>query len=144
MRLVLAKQEKHLAEDNYKATMFTSYLEERFYPMKMRYISDIFSPVSHREEQDEYADLKVDILKRGMKNPIILIPNTFENYNLAIRQVNPTYIKPFSIGFKYLCMYGNQRLHIYRTVLAASYIPSVVTENVEWSHALYLELKNNS
>jgi hypothetical protein len=133
-----------LAEDNYKATMFTSDLEERFYQMKMRYISDIFSPVSHREEQDEYADLRKDILKRGMKNPIILIPNTFENYNLAIRQVNPTYIKPFSISYKYLCMYGNQRLHIYRTVLAASYIPSVLTENVEWSHAVYLELKNNS
>ena len=84
-----------------------------------------------------------------MKHPIILIPNTIENYNLAIRQVKTEYIvkreqNEFGASSqKYLCMYGNQRLDIYKDA-SFSYIWSVITENVEWSHAVYLELKNSS
>ena len=77
-----------------------------------------------------------------MKHPVILIPNTEENYQLAIRQVNPEYIRNRQVS-KYLCMYGNQRLDIYKDA-SFSYIWSVITENVEWSHAVYLELKNSS
>ncbi len=108
----------------------------------MVHTTDIFCPVSHRKEQDGYAELRTDVLENGMKHPVILIPNTEENYQLSIRQVNPEYIRDREIS-KYLCMYGNQRLDIYKDA-SFSYIWSVITENVEWSHAVYLELKNSS
>jgi len=125
------------------AKLFKDFeLVEKQYEPRMIHTTDIFCPVSHRKEQDGYADLRKDILANGMKNPIVLIPNTEENYQLAIRQVNTEYVRDRQIS-KYLCMYGNQRLDIYKDA-SYSYIWSVVTENVEWSHAVYLELKNSS
>ena len=125
------------------AKLFKDFeLIEKQYEPRMIHTTDIFCPVSHRKEQDGYADLRKDILANGMKNPIVLIPNTEENYQLAIRQVNTEYVRDRQIS-KYLCMYGNQRLDIYKDA-SYSYIWSVVTENVEWSHAVYLELKNSS
>lgn len=117
-------------------------LIEKEYKPEMVHTTDIFCPVSHRKEQDGYAELRQDVLTNGMKHPVILIPNTEENYHLSIRQVNPEYIRDKEKN-KYLCMYGNQRLDIYKDA-ALSYVWSVVTENVEWAHAVYLELKNNS
>lgn len=126
-----------------KAKLFKDFnLIEHGYVPQMVHTTDIFCPVSHRKEQDGYAELRKDILENGMKHPVILIPNTEENYQLAIRQVNTEYIRDRQIS-KYLCMYGNQRLDIYKDA-SFSYIWSVVTENVEWSHAVFLELKNSS
>ena len=125
------------------AKLFKDFeLIERKYEPEMVHISDIFAPVSHRKEQEGYAELRQDVLTNGMKHPVILIPNTEENYQLANRQVNPDYINKRSKQ-KYLCMYGNQRLDICKDA-GHSFISSVITENVEWSHAVYLELKNNS
>ena len=124
-----------------KVRLFKDFeLIEKEYEPEMVHITDIFCPVSHREEQDGYAELRQDVLENGMKHPVILIPNTKENYHLAIRQVNPEYIRE-RIPNKYLCMYGNQRLEIFKSY---TYIWSVITENVEWSHAVFLELKNSS
>jgi hypothetical protein len=117
-------------------------LIQKQYEPAMVHTTDIFCPVSHRKEQDGYAQLRQDVLTNGMKHPVILIPNTVENYNLAIRKVKPEYIRKRHPS-KYLCMYGNQRLDIYKDA-SYSYIWSVITENVEWSHAVYLELKNSS
>ena len=117
-------------------------LIQKQYEPRMVHTTDIFCPVSHRKEQDGYAELRQDVLQNGMKHPVILIPNTIENYNLAIRQVKPEYIRKRHKS-KYLCMYGNQRLDIYKDA-SYSYIWSVIAENVEWSHAVYLELKNSS
>ena len=133
-----------------KVKLFKDFeLIEQEYEPCMVHTTDIFCPVSHRKEQDGYAVLRKDVLENGMKHPIILIPNTIENYNLAIRQVKTEYIvkreqNEFGASSqKYLCMYGNQRLDIYKDA-SFSYIWSVITENVEWSHAVYLELKNSS
>tara|TARA_B100002019_G_C20705009_1_gene327492 strand:- start:63 stop:449 length:387 start_codon:yes stop_codon:yes gene_type:complete len=117
-------------------------LIQKQYEPRMVHTTDIFCPVSHRKEQDGYAELRQDVLQNGMKHPVILIPNTEENYQLAIRQVKTEYIVKRE-NSKYLCMYGNQRLDIYKDA-SFSYIWSVLTENVEWSHAVYLELKNSS
>lgn len=125
------------------AKLFKDFeLIEREYEPEMVHISDIFAHVSHRKEQEGYAELRQDVLTNGMKHPVILIPNTEENYQLANRQVNSDYINKRSKQ-KYLCMYGNQRLDICKDA-GHSFIRSVITENVEWSHAVYLELKNNS
>ena len=117
-------------------------LIQKQYEPRMVHTTDIFCPVSHRKEQDGYAELRQDVLQNGMKHPVILIPNTEENYQLAIRQVKTEYIVKRE-NSKYLCMYGNQRLDIYKDA-SFSYIWSVLAENVEWSHAVYLELKNSS
>lgn len=126
-----------------KVKLFKDFeLIEKQYEPRMVHTTDIFCPVSHRKEQDGYAQLRQDVLQNGMKHPVILIPNTIENYNLAIRQVKPEYIRK-QYKTKYICMYGNQRLDIYKDA-SYSYIWSVIAENVEWSHAVYLELKNSS
>lgn len=133
-----------------KVKLFKDFeLIEREYEPEMVHTTDVFCPVSHRKEQDGYAQLRQDVLRNGMKHPVILIPNSAQNYRLAIRQVNTKYIvereqNEFGVSYqKYLCMYGNQRLDIYKDV-SYSYIWSVITENVEWAHAVYLELKNNT
>ena len=127
-----------------KAKLFKDFdLIEHGYVPQMVHTTDIFCPVSHRKEQDGYAELKADVLESGMKHPVILIPNTENNYQLAIRQVNPDWVVKHDKLTKYLCMYGNQRLDIYKDA-SFSYIWSVITENVEWSHAVFLELKNSS
>lgn len=126
-----------------KVRLFKDFeLIEHGYIPQMVHTTDIFCPVSHRKEQDGYTELRKDVLENGMENPVILIPNTEENYHLSIRQVNPEYIRDRKLS-RYLCMYGNQRLDIYKDV-SYSYIWSVITENVEWAHAVYLELKNNT
>ena len=142
--MVYLRQVRHL-ENNYRAKLMTSnfFLEVRDYSLKMLYVNDIFCPVSHREEQDGYAALYEDVMKNGMKNPAIVVENTEENYHLSIRQVNTEYIKDWDSSYKWLCMYGNQRLDIMKKA-KSSFIPSLLAENVEWSHALYLELKNSS
>jgi hypothetical protein len=126
-----------------KVKLFKDFeLIEKEYEPRMVHTSDIFCPVSHRKEQDGYAELRQDVLSNGIKHPVILIPNTEVNYQLAIRQVNTEYIVDRNSA-KYLCMYGNQRLDIYKDV-SYTYILSVITKNVEWAHAVYLELKNSS
>ena len=56
-------------------------------------LSDVFQVVGSRKQQVGYPELRRDVKKKGFKNPIVLIPNTLDNYGLAIRQVNSEYIK---------------------------------------------------
>ena len=56
-------------------------------------LTDIFQVVGSRKDQEGYDELKRNVEAEGFKNPIILIPNTLENFNLAIRQVEEAYVK---------------------------------------------------
>ena len=56
-------------------------------------LSDVFQVVGSRKQQVGYPELRRDVKKKGFKNPIVLIPNTLDNYGLAIRQVTSEYIK---------------------------------------------------
>jgi len=125
------------------ARLFIDFeLVERKYEPEMVHTTDIFCPVSHREEQDGYDVLRDDILKNGIQHPIILLPNTHDNWQLTMREVNPEYKVPYK-KTKYICVYGNQRCDILMKA-GHTYMWSLVTDNVEWSHAAFMELKNSS
>lgn len=59
-----------------------------------------------------FFDLEKDILKNGMKNPIIVTKNTKEAYYHAIVNVTKSYISAYDDSKPYLCLFGNQRLTI--------------------------------
>ena len=125
------------------ARLFIDFeLIERKYEPEMVHATDIFCPVSHRKEQDGYDVLRNDILNNGMKHPIILLPNTYDNWQLTMRHVNPEYIVPYQ-KTKYICAYGNQRCDILMSS-GHTYMWSLITDNVEWSHAAFMELKNST
>ena len=102
-------------------------------------LTDIFQVVGSRKTQKGYKELKRNVEAEGFKNPIILIPNTLENFNLAIRQVEGTYVKDWESSRPYLCMYGNQRIQI-ALDLRIFQLQSIITPNVEWAHATHLKL----
>ena len=102
-------------------------------------LTNIFQVVGSRKDQEGYDELKCNVEAEGFKNPIILIPNTLENFNLAIRQVEEAYIKDWENSRPYLCMYGNQRIQI-ALDLRISQLQSIITPTVEWAHATHLKL----
>jgi len=116
---------------------------ERNYDRKYLQIDNIYCPVGNRKTLPSYMPLKKDIEKNGMKHPVIVIDNTELNYQLAIRQVETKHIRKWNNSYKFLCMYGNQRISIMRD-LTHSFIPSFKAENVEWAHAIHLALRNIS
>ena len=106
-------------------------------------LSDVFQVVGSRKQQVGYPELRRDVKKKGFKNPIVLIPNTLDNYGLAIRQVTSEYIKGWESWRPYLCMYGNQRIEI-ALELRIFTISAIITPNIEWSHATQLKLDAKS
>ena len=102
-------------------------------------LTNIFQVVGSRKDQEGYDELKCNVEAEGFKNPIILIPNTLENFNLAIRQVEKAYVKDWESSRPYLCMYGNQRIQI-ALDLRISQLQSIITPTVEWAHATHLKL----
>ena len=106
-------------------------------------LSDVFQVVGSRKQQVGYPELRRDVKKKGFKNPIVVIPNTLDNYGLAIRQVNSEYIKGWEAWRPYLCMYGNQRMEI-ALDLRIFKLTAIITPNIEWSHATQLKLDAKS
>ena len=89
--------------------------------------------------RDRYNKLKRNVEAEGFKNPIIIIPNTEENYSLAIRQVETSFVKSWQKLRPYLCMYGNQRIEI-ALELGIFELSGILTPTVEWAHATHLKL----
>ena len=106
-------------------------------------LSDVFQVVGSRKQQVGYPKLRRDVEKKGFKNPIVVIPNTLDNYGLAIRQVTSKYIKGWEAWRPYLCMYGNQRIEI-ALELKVFKLDAIITPNVEWAHATQLKLDAKS
>lgn len=102
-------------------------------------LADIFQVVGSRRTQAGYNALKRNVAVEGFKHPIIIIPNTEENYSLAIRQVETSFVKSWQKWRPFLCMYGNQRIEI-ALELGIFQLKAVLTPNVEWAHATHLKL----
>ena len=102
-------------------------------------LRDVFQVVGSRKTQEGYEQLKCNVEAEGFRNPIILIPNTEENYNLAIRQVKNDFVRGWENYRPYLCMYGNQRIEI-ALELGIFQLSSILTPTVEWAHATHLNL----
>mgnify|MGYP003315224036 CR=1 FL=1 len=67
---------------------------------------NVFQVVGKRSQQEGYNELRRDIEEKGIKNQIIIIENTFENYNLAIRRVTKRFVRQYINAHRtYLCMY---------------------------------------
>ena len=100
----------------------------------------VFQVVGKRSEQDGYSELRRDVEENGFIKPIVIIDNTYENYNLAIRRVTKRFVRDYINAHRvYLCMYGNQRIDI-ALDLRIFHLDAIIADNVEWSHAIQLKL----
>ena len=100
----------------------------------------VFQVVGKRSEQDGYGELQRSVIESGFINPIVIIDNTYENYNLAIRRVTKRFVRSYINAHRtYLCMYGNQRIDI-ALDLRIFHLDAILAPNVEWAHAIQLEL----
>ncbi len=71
-----------------------------------------FVSLESRLEQPGFYELEKDILNNGMQNPILLVPNSIEEYDAGSATVNTSYLSQYDPTKKYLCIFGNQRLAI--------------------------------
>ena len=125
-----------------KVNMLTAeseLLEKEFKIIHNIPLTDIFQVVGKRSEQDGYDELRQDIEENGFIKPIIIINNTIENYNLAIRKVNMNYVLISQYKKHYLCIYGNQRIDI-ALKLGISSLDAILAPNIEWAYAIHLKI----
>ena len=87
------------------------------------------------------SKLKYDIVREGLLHPIIVIDNTEENYEMAIRQITPDLIQPFDNTKPYLAYTGNQRILIAKK-WKYRYISSIVMPDVHWAHAAQIQIQD--
>lgn len=100
----------------------------------------VFQVVGKRSEQDGYGELRRDVEENGFINPIVVIDNTYDNYNLAIRRVTKRFVRSYINEVRtYLCMYGNQRIDI-ALDLRIFHLNAILAPNVEWAHAIQLKI----
>ena len=97
-----------------------------------------FVSLESRLEQPGFYDLEQTILEEGMRNPILLVPNSVEEYDAGSLTVNTSYLSQYDPTKKYLCIFGNQRLAIAKRNNFNS-ISSIVVENAY--HAILLHNK---
>ena len=100
----------------------------------------VFQVVGKRSEQEGYSELRRDVEENGFIKPIVIINNTYDNYNLAIRRVTKRFVRSYINAHRvYLCMYGNQRIDI-ALDLRIFHLNAILAPNVEWAHAIQLKL----
>ena len=125
-----------------KVNMLTAeseLLEKEFKVIISLPLINVFQIVGKRSEQDGYDKLRQDVEENGFIKPIIIINNTIENYNLAIRKVNKSFVRFWQEHKPYLCIYGNQRIDI-ALKLRIFHLDAILTPNIEWAHAAYLKI----
>lgn len=71
-----------------------------------------FVSLESRLEQPGFYQLEQNILQNGMQHPILLVPNSVEEYDSGSVTVNTSYLSQYDPTKKYLCIFGNQRLAI--------------------------------
>ena len=69
--------------------------------------------LSSRERLPGFPKLEKDVLE-SMYHPVVLVPNTIQNYTNAIETVHKGMHQGFYPKRDYLCLFGNQRLAIAR------------------------------
>ena len=115
-------------------------LTKEFKIIRHQPLIQVFQVVGKRSEQDGYGELRRDVEENGFINPIVIIENTYDNYNLAIRRVTKRFVRSYINAYRnYLCMYGNQRIDI-ALDLRIFHLNAILAPNVEWAHAIQLKL----
>ena len=101
---------------------------------------DLVAPhVKEREHLKGFAELSADLESNGMINPIILLPNTKHNYEMASRGVIKDLLCEYDPSKLVLAYSGNQRLEIAKQ-MEIDVIDSILCEDVKWAHAISLQL----
>ena len=125
-----------------KVNMLTAeseLLEKEFNVIINLPLINVFQIVGKRSEQDGYDELQQDVKDNGFIKPIVIINNTIENYNLAIRKVYKSFVRFWQEHKPYLCIYGNQRIDI-ALKLKIFHLDAILTPNIEWAYAVYLKI----
>ena len=103
-------------------------------------LDEIFYPVNQRQSFAGYSVLKAMITSaKSMITPIILIPNTQFNYDMAMRNVRKDFIVPRNPDRDLLAYNGNQRIQIAKELDYVA-IYSMLVEDVRWAHTVHLVL----
>ena len=134
--------EKTNKEKNMKVNMLTAdseLLEKEFKIIISLPLINVFQVVGKRSEQDGYDKLRQDVEENGFIKPIVMIDNNIENYNLAIRKVNKSFVRFWNKHKPYLCIYGNQRIDI-ALKLGIFHLDAILAPNIEWAYAVYLKI----
>ena len=120
-----------------KAYLFTDdKLEETHYGIITVAFENIFMLVKPKHN----ASLKKSIEASGLKDPLILIPNSEKNYEMAIRGVKKDLIEEQKEA-PFLCYAGNQRMTALKELgyLGAS---CIIADDVHWAHSVHLVLQD--
>ena len=134
--------ERRNKEKDMKVNMLTAeseLLEKEFKVIISLPLINIFQIVGKRSEQDGYDELRRDVEENGFIKPIVIINNTIENYNLAIRKVNKSFVRFWQEHKPYLCIYGNQRIDI-ALKLGIFHLDAILAPNIEWAYAIHLKI----
>tara|TARA_Y100001951_G_C11262035_1_gene253132 strand:- start:491 stop:928 length:438 start_codon:yes stop_codon:yes gene_type:complete len=77
-------------------------------------IKDLANSVTleSRTEQTHFNEISEAIKKEGMYNPLIVIANSYKNWEHATNTIAPKYVEPYDGDKDYLALFGNQRIKI--------------------------------
>ena len=103
-------------------------------------ISSIAAHVGFREKEPGYEKLKEEIVQSGMKYPIVLLENTFENYVGCCQNVRPDCILPHDPSRIWIAAAGNQRLQIAREENFFS-ISAIIAPDLGWAFSILSEIR---
>ena len=128
-----------IAKNNSQVTTFlmteTGLKDETFIPMEAA-INLICRAVTHERVQKSLAK---SFNEEGLLDPIIVIPNTYANWMMAVRGVKSS--TPWLKSYPLLAYTGNQRLSIARK-LGYDTISCIIAEDVHWAHSYQLTLQD--
>ena len=113
----------------------TGLKDETFVPMEAA-IKLICRAVKHERVQKSLAK---SFNEEGLLDPIIVIPNTYANWMMAVRGVKSH--TPWLKSYPLLAYTGNQRLTLARK-LGYDTISCIIAEDVHWAHSYQLTLQD--
>jgi hypothetical protein len=105
------------------------------YPM-----SSIAAHVGLREQEEGFSELRDQIVQVGMKYPIVLLENSFENYVGCSQNVRPECILPFDPEKAYIAAAGNQRIEIAKE-LEVEYMDAILAPDLNWAFSILSEIR---
>jgi len=105
------------------------------YPM-----SSIAAHAGLREQEEGFSELRDQIVQVGMKYPIVLLENSFENYVGCSQNVRPECILAFEPEKTYIAAAGNQRIEIAKE-LEVEYIDAILAPDLNWAFSVLSEIR---
>lgn len=117
-------------------------LIDEVFPVVTLDMEDIANCVTDesRRAMKDYPALNISLDMDGMKNPLIVILNTPENRQEAIKHVHKPYVEKYQEDKQYLALTGNSRL-TYAIDNGYTQISCILVQDMNWMHAVQLILE---